>query len=1629
MSQLDTASRVDDLVRRTRAAAVPAQVEQRTVPRSSVAELAATDWETVRDRLVRQRVDDRGPVERFLDLIDAPRNQLFAALNPGLEKRARERGERGAGGTGRVYFSDVLGELGMPSGIMRGALGLAGDIALDPLSWVGGPIFGTAAKSAKVTTSTGRAVRMSGRFARDLKRAERGIQTTPEIRRIAELAGGTEGLRSKVLGSVVPKGGPVRETVSRVKRAVLGGDTEHAGGLLAQYADKATTEATGETADLIRAFDDALLKYGDATGPGVRIGRDAGGKLRVSLSTKRGTQGLVGATQQIAHVPIPFTDFGLYVPAMSRRAQEAAATLGRASATAEKVGVPAAVLTARLGSLDKAVKEYQSLSDSYSKSYSDYVRHAMEYGDELRAMYAPGAEGTLIPDVPGGNEIKARHLRRVAVLDAMKRDMAAKRAEIAAIRAGLETDKTPRSLGQILMEVEKTREGMARAALMDRRIADLGRDVELAKTLGASENARLKGADENMRMLLDFAENERLPGMGPIFNYSDTGEVLLPADMGIVHAVGERVRPLIEKYKRAKEGVISAQRRGMNTVSQNALNSTVDADLAKARNDIWEATAALRNGAAQTKEQFDARIKAAWRSSLDEQSRRLLERMDAERPVEELGRSAASTLNRETGSDIRPPSWSDEVDRLHDDMKTVVDDAMARRGSVLEAMTDHQRDALRLVGDVLGTHDPIVNTAFLTPIDTVAKWVSGSSDNAVSGAVRRLGQHARGLVAGPPSQVEDIARHVQRSLGDGAERNVERWLRAAFAELDALAKKHGLRQSELSTLASAYVVRNLERTGVGRPFRIAIDGKPTAFAAALDEAVKSGVLSNATHPGLADELEAFARKHGNDLLRTITDAERADGILDAQRGAYFPGVWTRAAKDASALLARTVGEGGSAGDAARLRALEAFQRPKSTDSVIFDSQVLGRRVELFEADRVAQTMSADEINAIEDPTVRAFFADNKAALDEYDRMPVRPPFEQNDPMRLNELFDRGRFRILVGTDDIPGGFFDTNLLSVMASRLLQHEHAVARETLEQMVLLPNALPVSARAVREAANNIGATFDLGNGTSGKVVRVAGGTAIEVAGELYRPLRVKGLGKDHPLAEFLTKKGTDAIYPVGVAEPIERLAELLKPDNAGSFLRGIDYFSRLIKSGMLMRLGWTIGNIIGESLNFTINDGNFPAAIGKYAKPVIRAFLSAKNPEALRKIVMDVRGEAVRGDDLVRLVEAPITDVNRFTEPNTRLSRGIGESLPSRMGSVWSTVPGRGAWSADADAMMRHYAASGGSGGVKDYLKVRRDLLTDRFSRWLVEPWFRANGIVSDVLRSVAYLSLRDQGWNHAQAVNKMLNAGFDYSRLTTGERGVAQRLFPFWSWMKNNGIYQAKMLLEHPIYVGSLPVVHHAIEEAINGDKRLPMNARPSWLREQFAVQLGTDPLRRSALGLAGFIPQEQAVQLGGLLTGGAAGAQGAARVVATSLNPVIRTPLEIGAGREFFSDRTVGPASEQPDITVGKHALNQIAPYREYADKLPEVVWEQGAAAGAIRLLVGGRAQPLTDERVRLSKTREFREQEAKIRRAMRTAEFKKDAAARAAASYRLLDLYRRMAEQGYDVPKWAEKQLAQLTT
>jgi hypothetical protein len=79
----------------------------------------------------------------------------------------------------------------------------------------------------------------------------------------------------------------------------------------------------------------------------------------------------------------------------------------------------------------------------------------------------------------------------------------------------------------------------------------------------------------------------------------------------------------------------------------------------------------------------------------------------------------------------------------------------------------------------------------------------------------------------------------------------------------------------------------------------------------------------------------------------------------------------------------------------------------------------------------------------------------------------------------------------------------------------------------------------------------------------------------------------------------------------------------------------------------------------------------------------------------------------------------------------------------------------------------------------------------------------------------------------------------------------------------------------------------------------------------------------------------------GRLAGGIAGLQDALKYGASSLNPLIRAPLEIGAGKEFFSDRTIAPTSDGGDISIPQYTLNQIRPIREL-QKMGQIGREQG---------------------------------------------------------------------------------------
>jgi hypothetical protein len=297
----------------------PEVTNQREAPRLSIAELNQSDPDELRERLLKSRFDDRGPVTKALDLLDAPRNAIANVIFPGAADAAADQGERAAFGLPRVNFSDALKGLGVENRVARGLVGFVGDVALDPLTYLGPAGWGakvakTGGTSVALRGAGRRALRKSvrdvahGRTARDATVAaylrESGALTkADELRAAGRGAKDIEGELSKmVLGD--PTGGIVGETLARV-----GGDRgARGGGLVEDIFTPRTASTTPEQARRIEAARKVLAEYGRGTGPSLKIGR--GGS-------------------EVAH--IPFTDATLQVPAFTPTAKAglAAARLAR----------------------------------------------------------------------------------------------------------------------------------------------------------------------------------------------------------------------------------------------------------------------------------------------------------------------------------------------------------------------------------------------------------------------------------------------------------------------------------------------------------------------------------------------------------------------------------------------------------------------------------------------------------------------------------------------------------------------------------------------------------------------------------------------------------------------------------------------------------------------------------------------------------------------------------------------------------------------------------------------------------------------------------------------------------------------------------------------------------------------------------------------------------------------------------------------------------------------------------------------------------------------------------------------------------------------------------------------------
>jgi hypothetical protein len=315
-----------------------------------------------------------------------------------------------------------------------------------------------------------------------------------------------------------------------------------------------------------------------------------------------------------------------------------------------------------------------------------------------------------------------------------------------------------------------------------------------------------------------------------------------------------------------------------------------------------------------------------------------------------------------------------------------------------------------------------------------------------------------------------------------------------------------------------------------------------------------------------------------------------------------------------------------------------------------------------------------------------------------------------------------------------------------------------------------------------------------------------------------------------------------------------------------------------------------------------------------------------------------------------------------------------------------------------------------------------------------PWAHLNGLANDSLKTAAYITML-QGGHDAESAARAVSAGMlDMSMLTSTDKNM-RRLIPFWNWMKTSGVYGMRQAMENPKFFSIAPHVKHAIEEYINGEGNLADNQRPSWLRDQLALQVGTDPDNRRALTLTSSLPTEAATYALSFLFSpflGAGALQDSISYGINGINPVMKSFYEIGTGREAFTKRTIS-GQGNGDLTIGEYLMGQIRPLHEFGvcqlrGGPLQRAFADNPAIGVSRAIIGGRLQPLDEERRVQNLQREYDDRVDQMRRRIGIAEREGQHEVSLSKRVELLQLFNQMNKLGLKTPVWAQQQTKALT-
>lgn len=999
-------------------------------------------------------------------------------------------------------------------------------------------------------------------------------------------------------------------------------------------------------------------------------------------------------------------------------------------------------------------------------------------------------------------------------------------------------------------------------------------------------------------------------------------------------------------------------------------------------------------------------------------------------------------------SDAELASREALADSLHREIQSRAELAHALQGSITETGISGNTILARVALQSMGLDSETHGHSVFTGMGNTMRRVFGSKNSAAqyaTGMIDALDELGRkNLGMGASGSATRVRKAFQRGGPAAVQQAKEHWHNTIRAPIVKAARDTG-REGQ----ALAKFVTEAEKVATSLAYAVdhTLDPREALMIAKFREAGGNDIFP------MLQELAAQSK----DALRGIGERDLAVGSLSRMRPKYLPGGLTPEGVEARKL--RDIAEAKDGPKIAGMVPDADFDSPQQMMRAAFVAKIGDTEIPAVlyrhEHKFYKRFTDAKIASLLADPATKdigQYVEKMRAIARAWDELPASErigasAFVEASPFIKNLEAPQHMGMMNVGIPE--RGYFEESLPEMMMARAGQSEEAYSNKLYQAMhegvlKLFPK-FKLDAENMKPKGEARTITFvDGSKGTVSELDAAKGRFVVTLAnGERYIQL-------SDPAKAFHTLNAWGAgmndvnemigVYPERLAAIKNKTVETLAdPDG---MLRVLDKTLGIWKSLTLTNPSWMINDAAGNAIQLS----NMGLAPDKILGAVKRAFqiVFADTPEKIKRLgKITIAGKEATADawrdasSTIRKGHAHgITAEEAFVNGNLQMAP---HRLFSDAGGIKAHLSDMNERAAQAVRNAKEAKRLANIPFAEQLLKTKNLVWDEGFVRHLIAPWFAMNGKINDVMRLTGWIASHESGMDAGAATAHVLEHMFDFEDLSNFEKSWMRRLIPFYSWLKSSSAYGLSQMLENPKYLAIAPRVKSAIEQTLYGDQTVPDHLRPNWMRDQLAMQLGSDPTNRFALSVATILPQEGAYKIGEAVASPALGMEALKdfmQYVGFGFNPLLRTITDLAQGQEGFSGRSISFSPDQGDLTAGEYLLNQIGPLRNLGvgnirGSPIGAAFEKSVAGGVGKVLEGGRIQPFDAERLEQNTLREFKQVEDQIRKRIRVAVRSKNKSAERAGRARLMSLYSKMRKKGAGkaVPRWANAQLDTILT